>query len=113
MKFKPLFFYSEMEIGIDILGNPIKEMSLLDESEGFFSNWNNRELAADNITVQANGRSATVDNRKIITKCKRSVLDLAEKILFEEKYYDITAVEGDDYLRWRIVIVNRYGSDHL
>lgn len=111
MNFKPLFLYAETETGTDILGNVLKEMTLLWESEGFFSNWNNRELAADDITIQSNKRSVTVDNRKIITPCKREWLEKAVKVKLDGKYYDITAIEGDDHLRWRVIIVNRYGTD--
>lgn len=113
MNFKPLFLYAETETGTDVLGNPLTEMNLFWESEGFFSSWNNRELAADNITVTANGRPVTVDNRKIITNCSREMLEKADKVFFEGKYHNITIIEGDDSMRWRVVIVNRYGSDAL
>jgi head-tail adaptor len=113
MIFSPLFLYAEQETGNDELGNTINELVPYGESVGMFSSWTNKELNADSITLATNKRSVTVENRKIITRASRADLLLADKIKFDGKYHDITEIKGDDASRWRILIVNRYGSDRL
>jgi hypothetical protein len=113
MIFSPLFLYANQQTGVDDLNNPINELVISGESEGMFSSWTNKELSADSITLAANNRGVTVENRKIITKALKSELLLADKIKFDGKYHDITEIKGDDSSRWRILIVNRYGSETL
>ncbi|OLS39136.1 hypothetical protein [Bacillus sp. MRMR6] len=113
MIFTPLFLYVNQQTGVDDLNNPINTLVLLGESTGMFSSWTNKELSADNITLAANKRSVTVENRKIITKASKTDLLLADKIKFDGKYHDISEIKGDDTSRWRILIVNRYGSESL
>lgn len=104
MIFKPLFLYANQQTGSDILGNPITELVLIGKSEGRFSSWTNEEIALD-------VRNVTVDNRKILTPCPKKLLEQADKVQFEGMYHTITAITGDDTTRWRIVVVNRYGSE--
>jgi hypothetical protein len=106
MKFKPLFLYAEQETGKDILGNPIKEFVQIEESEGLFSSWTSKEIALD-------VREITIHNRKILTPCSKELLEQAEKVKFEDKYHSINEIKGDDTSRWRIIVVNRYGSESL
>ncbi|WP_419955936.1 hypothetical protein ACN6MT_11345 [Neobacillus niacini] len=112
MIFQPLYLYAKKQIGIDELGNSISKLDLFKESEGMFSSWTNKELSADNISFAANNRSVTVENRKIITKALKSDLLISEKIKFDGKYHNINEIKGDDTSRWRILIVNRYGSEN-
>lgn len=104
MIFKPLFLYANQQTGSDILGNPITELVLIGKSEGRFSSWTNEEIALD-------VRNVTVNNRKILTPCSKELLEQAEKVKFEGLYHTITDITGDDTTRWRIVVVNRYGSE--
>ena len=104
MRLKPLFLYAYQEIDRDILGNPIKELVQIDESEGRFSSWTSEEIALD-------VREMTVHNRKILTPASKELLEQADKVKFEDKFHDIKEIKGDDTTRWRILVVNRYGSD--
>ena len=104
MIFKPLFLFAKRENGTDVLGNPIYELVQIGQSEGRFSSWTNEEIALD-------VRNVTVDNRKILTPCPKKLLEQADKVQFEGMYHTITAITGDDTTRWRIVVVNRYGSE--
>lgn len=109
MIFMPLLFFKNEQTGSDSLGNPINELVELvefGESEGRFSAWTAEEIALDN-------RDITVNNRKIITRASAAVLKTVDKVKFEGKYHSITEIKGDDYTRWRILVVNRYGSDSL
>lgn len=104
MRFLPLFLYANKEIGKDALGNPINELVQISESIGQFSSWTAAEIALDR-------RNVTVNNRKIITREAKANLLLADKVQFEGNYHSITEIKGDDTSRWRILVVNRYGSD--
>lgn len=104
MRLFPLFLYANSPIGSDPLGNPINELVVIGESEGRFSSWSSTEVALDD-------RSVTVNNRKILTRALKSELLLAEKIQFDGLYHTITEIRGDDYERWRLLVVNRYGSE--
>lgn len=106
MRLLPLSLYATQQTGSDILGNPINELVMIGKSEGRFSSWSSEEIALDN-------RGLTANNRKIITRASRADLLRSEKIKFEGRYHTITEVRGDDYQRWRLVVVNRYGSDAL
>lgn len=106
MIFRPLLFFKNEQTGSDPLGNPINELVPIGEAEGRFSTWTAEEIALDN-------REITVNNRKIITRASAAVLETVDKIKFEGKYHSITQIKGDDYVRWRILVVNRYGSDSL
>lgn len=103
MRFLPLFLYGNQEIGSDQLNNPIYEQVLIGESLGRFSSWSAKEVA-DN-------REVTVNNRKIITQAKKETLLQVDKVKMDGLYYSITEIIGDDYSRWRILVVNRYGSE--
>lgn len=104
MRLTPLFLYAHMPVGSDPLGNPINELVVIGESEGRFSSWKSEEIALDN-------RSITVNNRKILTPALKADLVMTDKIKFEGLYHTITEIRGDDYDRWRLLVVNRYGSD--
>lgn len=104
MRFLPLFLFAKQEIGKDQLGNPINELVQVGESVGRFSSWSKEEIALDK-------RDVTVNNRKVITTESKANLLLADKIQFEGLYYSITDIKGDDYTRWRIIVINRYGSE--
>ncbi|HJA89199.1 MAG TPA: hypothetical protein H9948_00215 [Candidatus Jeotgalibaca merdavium] len=106
MRLFPLFLYANQEVGSDPLGNPINELVVIGEFEGRFSSWTSEEIALDN-------RQITMNNRKIVTTALKSDLQLANKIKFDGFYHSITEIRGDDYDRWRLVVVNRYGSDTL
>lgn len=113
MRFFPLLLFANRKIGSDPLNNPIYELEQIGESEGRFSSWTNKELSADSINLASDKRAVTVENRKIITKALRSELSLAEKVKFDGKYHSITEIKGDDTSRWRILVVNRYGSESI
>ena len=104
MNFKPLYFYANHEEGRDPLGNSITELIQIGESEGRFSPWTAEEIALD-------VREVTLHNRKILTPAPKELIEQAEKVKFEDKFHDITEIKGDDTTRWRIIIVNRYGSE--
>lgn len=106
MRLFPLFLYADSATGEDPLGNPINELVQIGEDEdyeGRFSSWTAEEIALDD-------RNVTVNNRKIITKTSKERLSQANKLKFDGMYHDIKDIKGDDYGRWRIVVVNRYGS---
>lgn len=104
MRFYPLFLYANQQIGSDQLNNPIYERVLIGESIGRFSSWTAEEIALDK-------REVTVNNRKILTRASKAVIDEADKVKINGLYYSIKDVIGDDFDRWRLVIVNRYGSE--
>jgi hypothetical protein len=106
MIFKPLFLFAKQETGKDALGNPIYELVQIGKSEGRFSSWTSEEIALD-------VRSVTVNNRKILTPCTKELLEQADKVQFEGLYHSINEIKGDDTTRWRILVVNRYGSEKL
>lgn len=106
MRFLPLYLYANQEVGKDQLNNPINELVQIGESVGRFSSWTSKEIALDK-------RDVTVNNRKILTRESKVNLLLADKVKFEDKYHSIVEIIGDDLSRWRIIIVNRYGSDKL
>lgn len=104
MRLFPLFLYAENETGKDPLGNPTTESVEIGESEGRLSSWTSKEIALDT-------RNVTVNNRKILTRAKKADLLLADKVKFDGLYYPISDIKGDDYERWRLLIVERYGSE--
>lgn len=104
MRFQPLFLFENREVGKDRLNNPIHELVLAEVSSGRFSTWSEKEVALDN-------RNITINNRKILTRARKAVLEKADKVRFEGLYHSITEIKGSDSDRWRIVIVNRYGSE--
>jgi len=104
MNFKPLNLLKEQETGRDPLGNPITELVQFAETEGRFSAWRKEEIALD-------VRNVTVNNRKIMTPASKELLEQADRVKFEGLYHDITDIIGDDTTRWRILVVNRYGSE--
>jgi len=106
MRFYPLFLYANQQIGSDQLNNPIYERVLIGESIGRFSSWSDKEVALD-------AREVTVNNRKILTRASKAVISEADKVKINGLYYSIKDVTGDDFDRWRLVIVNRYGSEKL
>lgn len=103
MRFLPLLLYGNQQTGSDQLNNPIYELVPIGESTGRFSSWTAKEVALDN-------RDLTVNNRKIITQSKKETLIQADKVKIDGLYYSVIEIVGDDYSRWRIVVVNRYGS---
>lgn len=106
MRLFPIFLYANSQTGEDALGNPITELVVVGESEGIFSTWTDKEVALDK-------RNVTVNNRKILTRAKKSGIDQSSKVLFEGLYHTIAEVKGNDYDRWRLIIVNRYGSETI
>lgn len=104
MIFAPLFLFANKQVGTDALNNPIYELVQISESEGRFSNWTAEQIALDN-------REVTAHNRKIITRETMENLLKAVAIQFDGKYHTITQIRGEDTDRWRILVVNRYGSD--
>ena len=104
MRFQPLLFYKNESLETDALGNPINTLEKFWQSDGRFSNWTAQEIALDN-------RNVTVNNRKIVTRASKSYLEQADKVKFEGRYYSVKEVNGSDYDRWRILVVDRYGSD--
>ena len=106
MRFQPLLFYKNESLETDALGNPINTLEKFWQSDGRFSNWTAQEVALDN-------RNVTVNNRKIVTRASKSYLEQADKLKFEGCYYSVKEVKGSDYDRWRILIVDRYGSEDL
>ena len=106
MRFQPLLFYKNESLETDALGNPINNLEKFWQSDGRFSNWTAQEIALDN-------RNVTVNNRKIVTRASKSYLEQADKVKFEGRYYSVKEVKGSDYDRWRVLIVDRYGSDGL
>ncbi|MGO5010796.1 hypothetical protein ACTQ5K_02760 [Niallia sp. Sow4_A1] len=103
MRFLPLLLYGKQQTGSDQLNNPIYELVQIGESTGRFSSWTAKEVALDN-------RDITVNNRKIITQAKKETLIQVDKVKIDELYHSVTEIIGNDYSRWRIVVVNRYGS---
>lgn len=104
MRFQPLLLYKNESLDTDALGNPINTLEKIWQSDGRFSNWTAQEVALDN-------RNVTINNRKILTRASKSYLEQADKVKFEGRYYSVKEVKGSDYDRWRILIVDRYGSD--
>lgn len=104
MRFLPLLLYANQQIGSDQLNNPIYERVLIGEFTGRFSRWTAEEIALDN-------RDVTVNNRKIITQAKKNILLQVSYVKIDGLYYSITDITGDDFNRWRILVVNRYGSE--
>lgn len=106
MRFQPLSLYKNESLETDALGNPINTLDKFWQADGIFSSWTAQEIALDN-------RNVTINNRKIITRASKSYLEQADKVKFEDRYYSVKEVKGSDYDRWRILIVDRYGSDGL
>ena len=106
MRFLPLLLFGNQQVGSDQLNNPKYETFQIGQSEGRFSPWSTEEIALDK-------REVTANNRKIITRASKASLLLATKVKIDGMYHNITEIQGDDYSRWRILIVNRYGSDNL
>ena len=106
MRFQPLSLYKSEPLETDVLGNPINTLEKFWQSEGRFSSWTAQEIALD-------ARNVTINNRKILTRASKSYLEQADKVKFEGRYYSVKEVKGSDYDRWRILIVDRYGSDGL
>lgn len=106
MRFFTLLLYANQQIGSDPLNNPINDLVKIGETVGRFSSWTSEEVALDK-------RDLTVNNRKIITREFKSIIEQADKIKFDGLYYSVKEIKGDDYSRWRIVVVNRYGSESL
>ena len=106
MRFQPLSLYKSEPLETDVLGNPINTLEKFWQSEGRFSSWTAQEIALD-------ARNVTINNRKILTRTSKSYLEQADKVKFEGCYYSVKEVQGSDYDRWRILIVDRYGSDGL
>ncbi|MGR6115028.1 hypothetical protein ACTHHL_00365 [Aeribacillus composti] len=104
MIFKPLYLFRKQEVGRDALGNSIYELVQFAESEGRFSSWTSEEIALD-------VRNVTVNNRKILTRATKEQLQQADKIQFEGLFHSISEIIGDETTRWRILVVNRYGSE--
>ncbi|RDW17045.1 hypothetical protein CWR48_15705 [Oceanobacillus arenosus] len=104
MRFQPLFLFENQKTGEDELGNEINQLVQFKESDGRFSSWTSEEIALD-------VRNVTVNNRKIITRESKANLLLANKVKFDGKYHSISDIKGDDYDRWRVLVVNRYGTE--
>lgn len=104
MRFYPLLLYANQQIGSDQLNNPIYERVLIGESIGRFSSWTDKEVALDS-------REVTVTSRKILTRASKADISEADKVKINGLYYSIKEVTGDNFDRWRLVIVNRYGSE--
>ena len=104
MRFQHLSLYKSEPLETDALGNPINTLEKFGQSEGRFSSWTAQEIALDN-------RNVTANNRKLVTRASKSYLEQADKVKFEDRYYSVKEVKGSDYDRWRILIVDRYGSD--
>ena len=95
-----------MKTGTDVLGNDKYDTELFKTSEGRFSSWSATEVALDT-------RNVTTNNRKLITKALKADIMQATAVLIDGKYHDITEVKGDEYNRWRIIVVNQFGRDRL
>mgnify|MGYP001570495398 FL=1 len=106
MRFQPLSLYKNESLETDALGNPINTIEKFWQADGIFSNWTVQEIALDN-------RNVSINNRKILTRASKSYLEQSDKVKFEGRYYSVKEVQGSDYDRWRILIVDRYGSDGL
>ena len=104
MRFLPLLLYANEQIGSDELNNPIHKLIQIGEFSGRFSSWTAKEIALDK-------RGVTVNNQKIITQAAKEILLQVEKVKIDDLYYSVTDIKGDDYSRWRIILVNRYGSE--
>lgn len=104
MRFKPLFLYSNQLIGEDELFNPIYDLVEFKETTGRFTKWTEKEVALD-------VRNVTTTSRKILTRELQANLLKASRIEFEGKFHNIKEIIGDDTDRWRILVVDRYGSD--
>ena len=106
MRFQPLSLYKNESLETDALGNPINTLDKFWQADGIFSSWTAQEIALD-------ARNVTINNRKILTRASKSYLEQSDKVKFEGCYYSVKEVQGSDYDRWRILIVDRYGSDGL
>jgi len=106
MRFLPLFLYGNQQVGSDQLNNAVYELVQTGKSEGRFSSWTAEEIALDK-------REVTLNNKKIITRASKATLQQVEKVKIDGMYYSIQEIKGDGFSRWRILIVNRYGSESL
>lgn len=104
MRMEPLLFYGRMVVGRDQLGNDIYQNVLLSESVGRFSTWTTEEIALDT-------RNVTVNARKVITPARMFNMRFATAIKIGNKYHNIQEIKGDDYNRWRIIVVDKFGRD--
>lgn len=101
MIFQKMELCEHLITGQDELNNPLYELASFLKTEGRFSNWSEKEIALDT-------RNITQNQRKIITSASLADCEKAVSVLFDGKYYTIH--ERTDVGRWRILVVDHYGS---
>lgn len=107
MRLDDLFLCAYESIGEDEYYNPIKRLVKIGDpvgAEGRFTSWTKED-------IQVEGRDVTKHTRKVITTADLDECEAADKILFEGQLYSIKEVRGDDYTRWRLLIVDKHGND--
>ena len=102
MRMEPLLFYGRVKVGTDRLKNDVFQETIIYTSEGRFSTWNEQEIALDK-------RNVTSSTRKIITRAKLFHIKSATAVRINNKLHDIKEIKGDDYTRWRVIIVDQFG----
>lgn len=107
MKLDDLFFCAYKTIGEDALYNPIKRLVKIGDpngQQGRFTSWSKED-------VDVEGREVTKSTRKLITPADLEDCQAADKVLVDGLLYSVKEVRGDEYTRWRLLIVDKHGND--
>lgn len=107
MKLDDLFFCAYETTGEDAYYNPTKRLVKTGDplgAEGRFTSWSREDIDIE-------GREITKTTRKVITTADLDECEAADKILFNGHLYSIKEVRGDEYTRWRLLIVDKHGND--
>lgn len=107
MKLDDLFFCAYETIGEDALYNPIKRLIKIGDVDGLqgrFTSWSKED-------IEIEGREVTKSTRKLITTADLEDCEAADKVLHNGLLYTIKEVRGDEYTRWRLLIVDKHGND--
>jgi len=100
MKLNDLFFCAYETVGEDALYNPIKRLVKIgdpDGQQGRFTSWSKEDIE--------------IEGRKLITTADLDECESADKVLYDGLLYTIKEVRGDEYTRWRLLIVDKHGND--
>lgn len=93
-------FYSNEEVGRDVLDNPIVEPVLIGSYRGLVTQWTTDEIALLD-------REITRTQRKLLTTAPRSVVKQADRVVVGDETYSIVDVKSD-FVRWRLCYVKEF-----
>lgn len=100
MRFENVEFYEMVEVGKDVLGNPIEEEQLIGKYPAKLTQWTVEEIALLE-------RDITQTFRKMLTTAPIDVLKRATHVYIDDKKYGNIDVKSD-FVRWRLCHVKEY-----